>query len=172
MCRVLRIDRSGWYAWSRYRHQIKARLQFRLTCDETVRQAFGEAKQRYGAPRLSRELPDYNIKTIAASLRRQGLRAKAARKFSPVQLGQDPATIIFIINIIKKIQRLVDSPNSTILGQITQPYSSIFACRIRGNKLVSLLSFESKYNWNQLLNSTARWSECPLISSVGALFGQ
>lgn len=26
----------------------------------------------------------YNIKTVAASLKRQGLRAKAARKFSPV----------------------------------------------------------------------------------------
>ncbi len=29
-------------------------------------------------------LPAYNIKTIAASLRRQGLRAKVSRKFSPV----------------------------------------------------------------------------------------
>lgn len=26
----------------------------------------------------------YNVKTVAASLRRQGLRAKASRKFSPV----------------------------------------------------------------------------------------
>lgn len=42
------------------------------------------AKQRYGAPRLAEELPEYNIKTIAASLLRQGLRAKASRKFSPV----------------------------------------------------------------------------------------
>lgn len=49
-----------------------------------VGKAFTEAKQRYGAPRLADELPEYNIKTIAASLRRQGLRAKAARKFSPV----------------------------------------------------------------------------------------
>ncbi|CAM4026716.1 hypothetical protein LEJE111609_01460 [Lelliottia jeotgali] len=38
-----------------------------------------EAKRRYGAPRLADELPEYNIKTIAASLRRQGLKAKAAR---------------------------------------------------------------------------------------------
>lgn len=49
-----------------------------------MRNAFTEAKQRYGAPRLAEELPEYNIKTIAASLRRQGLRAKASRKFSPV----------------------------------------------------------------------------------------
>lgn len=30
------------------------------------------------------ELPEYNIKTIAASLRRQGLQAKTAREFNPV----------------------------------------------------------------------------------------
>ncbi|GAB7215707.1 hypothetical protein OS42_23180 [Dickeya oryzae] len=60
------------------------RQQFRLVCDAAVSKAFTEAKQRYGAPRLADELPEYNIKTIAASLRRQGLRAKASRKFSPV----------------------------------------------------------------------------------------
>ncbi|HHT2268135.1 TPA: IS3 family transposase [Citrobacter amalonaticus] len=84
MCRVLRVARSGWYAWRLRRHQLNRRQQFRLACDAAVRQAFSDAKQRYGAPRLADELPRYNIKTIAASLRRQGLRAKAARKFSPV----------------------------------------------------------------------------------------
>lgn len=83
MCRVLRVSRSGWYVCRRRRCQITPRQQFRLTCDEAVHKAFAEAKQRYGVPRLADELPEYNIKTIAASLRRQGLRAKACRKFSP-----------------------------------------------------------------------------------------
>ncbi|EPY9987112.1 IS3-like element ISEc16 family transposase [Escherichia coli] len=84
MCRVLRVARSGWYVWLRRRHQMSLRQQFRLTCDAAVHKAFFEAKQRYGDPRLADELPEFNIKTIAASLRRQGLRAKASRKFSPV----------------------------------------------------------------------------------------
>ncbi len=42
------------------------------------------AKQRYWAPCLAEELPEYNTKTIAASLCRQRLRAKASRKFSPI----------------------------------------------------------------------------------------
>ncbi|WP_204269123.1 IS3 family transposase [Escherichia coli] len=84
MCRVLRVARSGWYVWLRRRHQMSLRQQFRLTCDAAVHKAFIEAKQRYGAPRLADEMPEFNIKTIAASLRRQGLRAKASRKFSPV----------------------------------------------------------------------------------------
>ncbi|HAH2772349.1 IS3 family transposase [Escherichia coli] len=84
MCRVLRVARSGWYVWLRRRYQMSLRQQFRLTCDAAVHKAFFEAKQRYGAPRLADELPEFNIKTIAASLCRQGLRAKASRKFSPV----------------------------------------------------------------------------------------
>lgn len=43
--------------------------------------------ERIGVAATARELdelPEFNIKTIAASLRRQGLRAKASRKFSPV----------------------------------------------------------------------------------------
>lgn len=84
MCRVLRVAHSGWYAWRLRRQQITPRQQFRLVYDTAVRKAFTKAKQRHGAPRLADELPEYNLKTIAASLRRQGLRAKAARKFSPV----------------------------------------------------------------------------------------
>lgn len=84
MCRVFQVARNGWYVWRSRRHQVNSRQRFRLVCDDAVSKAFNNAKQWYGAPRLSDELPDYNVKTIAASLRRQGLRAKAARKFSPV----------------------------------------------------------------------------------------
>jgi len=73
MFRVLRLARNGCYAWLRHRHQPGPRQQFRLICDTAVSQAFTEAKQRYGAPRLACELSEYNIKTIAAS-----------RNFSPV----------------------------------------------------------------------------------------
>ncbi|EDU7996656.1 IS3 family transposase, partial [Salmonella enterica subsp. diarizonae] len=88
MCRVLQVARSGWYVWHQRRHQINRCQQFRLVCDNVVREAFSDAKQRYGAPRLTDELRAqgrvYNIKTVADSLRRQGLRAKASRRFSPV----------------------------------------------------------------------------------------
>jgi putative transposase len=79
MCRVLQIARSGWYVWHQRRHQINRRQPFRLVCDNVLRQAFSNAKQRDGAPRLTDKLRAqglmYNIKTVAASLRRQGLRA-------------------------------------------------------------------------------------------------
>lgn len=84
LCRALRVARSGCYAWRKRRHLVSSRHQFRATCDAWVRNAFNNARQTYGTPRLADELPEYNIKTIAASLRRQALLAKAARRFRPV----------------------------------------------------------------------------------------
>ncbi|EEW1257670.1 IS3 family transposase [Escherichia coli] len=88
MCRVLRVARSGWYTWCQRRTRISTRQQFRQHCDSVVLAAFTRSKQRYGAPRLTDELRaqgyPFNVKTVAASLRRQGVRAKASRKFSPV----------------------------------------------------------------------------------------
>jgi len=62
------------------------RLQRRQTLDEQIKSQFHKHKQRYGAERLQRKMPKengkpYDLKTIAASLKRQGLVAKAARKF-------------------------------------------------------------------------------------------
>ncbi|QJA20899.1 IS3 family transposase [Pectobacterium punjabense] len=116
MCRVLRVARSGWYVWCCRRHQVNSRQRFRLTCDEAVRKAFAEAKQRYGAPRLADELPEYNIKTIAASLRRQGLRAKASRKFSPVSYREHGLPVSE--NLLKQ-NFIASSPNQKWAGDIT-----------------------------------------------------
>lgn len=88
MCRVLSVARSGWYTWCDQRLRVNAWQQFRLSCDAAVSRAFHQARQRYGAPRLTDELRvrghTFNVKTVAASLRRQGLRVKASRRFSPV----------------------------------------------------------------------------------------
>ncbi|WP_250151326.1 IS3 family transposase [Escherichia coli] len=87
-CAACSGGRSGWYTWCQRRTRISTRQQFRQHCDSVVLAAFTRSKQRYGAPRLTDELRaqgyPFNVKTVAASLRRQGLRAKASRKFSPV----------------------------------------------------------------------------------------
>ncbi|MBN3209982.1 IS3 family transposase [Pectobacterium brasiliense] len=116
MCRVLQVARSGWYVWRRRRCQITPRQHFKLICDEAVRKAFARAKQRYGAPRLADELPEYNIKTIAASLRRQGLRAKASRKFSPVSYHEHGLPVSE--NLLKQ-DFIASGPNQKWAGDIT-----------------------------------------------------
>ena len=84
LCRCFNVSRSGYYAW--LQRKPSQRLQSRQALDEQVNALFHRHKQRYGAERLQRKIPKengkpYDLKTIAASLRRQGLVAKAARKF-------------------------------------------------------------------------------------------
>ncbi|EEQ2187032.1 transposase, partial [Escherichia coli] len=64
-----------------------AEFSIKAMCS-VVLAAFTRSKQRYDAARLTDELCaqgyHFNVKTVAANLRRQRLRAKASRKFSPV----------------------------------------------------------------------------------------
>lgn len=85
MCRVLVVSRSGYYCW-RHRHRYPSDSQKRRTLlDQQVAEAFTARKGRSGSPGITSDLHDqeqnYNRKTVAASMKRQGLRAKAARKF-------------------------------------------------------------------------------------------
>ena len=77
MGRVLGVSRSGFYRW---RQQ-----QQRTTLDKLVADAFVARKMRAGSPGLVLDLHDqgyaYDRKTVAASMKRQHLRAKAARKY-------------------------------------------------------------------------------------------
>ncbi|ELB6604169.1 IS3 family transposase [Salmonella enterica] len=120
MCRVLQIARSGWYVWHQRRHQINRRQRFRLVCDNVVREAFSDAKQRYGAPRLTDELRaqgyQFNVKTVAASLRRQGLRAKASRRFRPVSYRKHGLPVSE--NLLKQ-DFYASGPNQKWVGDIT-----------------------------------------------------
>ena len=83
MFQILGVSSSGYYDWRRREKSQRARTQEVL--DTVVRQAFMDGKGREGAPRLTCRLSTlghkHDEKTIAASLKRQGLRAKAARKF-------------------------------------------------------------------------------------------
>lgn len=85
MCRVLGVARSGYYAWRQRGREPSPRRRQQAVLDQRVAQAYQRRKGRSGAPRLALDLVDdglaVNRKTVAASLRRQGLRAKAARKF-------------------------------------------------------------------------------------------
>ncbi|MEO5595782.1 MAG: IS3 family transposase [Lysobacteraceae bacterium] len=78
MCRVLSVSPSGYYAWRDRKPSL--RVQRRAQLDAKVREAFEAERGRAGAPRLSRRL-HRGRRQVAQSLRRQGLRAKAARKF-------------------------------------------------------------------------------------------
>lgn len=85
MARVFEVSRSGFYEWQAASDRRHANQQANSAFDVQIKTLFFQFKQKYGAPRLANELKllgkPADKKTVAASLRRQGLRARAARKF-------------------------------------------------------------------------------------------
>ena len=85
MSRVLGVSRSGFYRWLQRGEKPTRRQQQRLALDKLVADAFVARKMRAGSPSLVLDLHDqghaYDRKTVAASMKRQHLRAKAARKY-------------------------------------------------------------------------------------------
>lgn len=85
MCGALDVSRGGYYSWTKRQQNPSGRQQRQEVLDQQVKDAFAARKKRSGSPRITLDLKDegqsYNRKTVAASMQRQGLRAKAAKKF-------------------------------------------------------------------------------------------
>jgi transposase InsO family protein len=83
MARVLKVSRSGYYFWRSNGNHLSTREQKRIARDEKIKAVFEASKERSGARRIQVDLADSDtkadIKTIASSMRRQNLVAKAAR---------------------------------------------------------------------------------------------
>jgi transposase InsO family protein len=89
MARLLRVSRSGFYAWrKRVRSEATARAARRVDLDMKVRKAHAKSYGTYGAPRIRAELArngtGVDRKTVAVSMRRQGLEGISPRRFRPV----------------------------------------------------------------------------------------
>ena len=85
MAKVFGVSRSGFYYWVKHRHKASQREAVRQELDTKVKEAFDNSKGRDGSRRIQKELSEsgdnHNVKTIAASMKRQDLTPKAARKF-------------------------------------------------------------------------------------------
>lgn len=83
MARVLEVRRNAYYAWKARRANPKPARHPDL--DQRVAALFKANKERYGAPRITEELRSegkiISKKTVAKSLQRQDLKAKAKRKY-------------------------------------------------------------------------------------------
>ena len=79
------VSCGGYYSWRRRLQNPSQRQMERERLDHLVKVTFDIRKGRSGAAGLTLDLEDqghrYNRKTVAASMKRLGLVAKAARKF-------------------------------------------------------------------------------------------
>ncbi|RAR59506.1 hypothetical protein BCL93_10964 [Onishia taeanensis] len=85
MYTVLGVARSGYDTWRQRGGKPSPRRRQQAITDQRLAEAFKHGKERSGAPRLTHDLNDAGIaicrNTVAASLLRQNLRAKAARQY-------------------------------------------------------------------------------------------
>lgn len=83
MCRVLDVSVSGFYASQRRPPSLHAISDQRLTLH--VRMEHTKSRKRYGSPRVHVELKENGIRTnrkrVARLMRKEGIKAKRARKF-------------------------------------------------------------------------------------------
>jgi transposase InsO family protein len=113
MCRVLEVSASGYYAWRSRKPSKQA--QARAALDAKVRAEFEARKGRAGAPRLAKHLKT-GRRQVAASLRRQGLRAKAAKKFKATTNSNHSLPVAD--NLLRQ-NFTAERPNQVWVGDIT-----------------------------------------------------
>jgi len=83
LCRVLQVRRSGYYAWVEREESPRSVEDRRLTVE--IRAVFAESKQRYGSPRVHRELRQRGTRVcrhrVARLMQEQQLQARPRRRF-------------------------------------------------------------------------------------------
>ena len=85
MCHLLKVSRSGYYAW-RDRPIASRRLRHQMLAAQ-VRMAHDQSRCTYGSPRIAAELKTRDIavcrNTVAKLMREEGLKARRKRRFVP-----------------------------------------------------------------------------------------
>ncbi len=125
MASVLNVSRSGYYHWLNTQNNPSERQLARTARDEAIKKSFDDSKQRYGAVRIQVDLAEQgnsvNIKTIADSMKRQGLIAKATRRFKATTDSKH--TLPVADNLLDR-NFTADQPNQKWAGDITYLYTS------------------------------------------------
>ena len=83
MCRVLEVSRSGYYRW--LNQKPSQRELDNQSLDAEIREIYDGSKQRYGSPKITRELRARGCRVsknrVAKRMREAGLRSKVRRKY-------------------------------------------------------------------------------------------
>lgn len=89
MCQVLKVSRSGFYAWLKAVPSKRTLTNQRLT--EEIRKVYQESMLTYGSPRIARELKERKINVsrprVARLMRKACIRSIVKRKFRVTTLS-------------------------------------------------------------------------------------
>lgn len=83
MAKVLRVSRSGYYAW--FSRPRSPRAQENIRLDVQIKSAYQTSKGRYGSMKITHELLNqgwhYSRNRVAARMRKMGIASKTRKKF-------------------------------------------------------------------------------------------
>lgn len=95
MCRVLRVQRSGYYAWQHRSPSLRAQANQALV--ELVRAEHQASRKTYGSPRIQVALRRKGVACgrhrVARLMRQDGLCARPRRKAHPVTTQRQPGVV-------------------------------------------------------------------------------
>jgi putative transposase len=95
MCRVLRVQRSGYYAWQR--RSPSSRVQANQALVELIRAEHQASRKTYGSPRIQVALQRQGVACgrhrVARLMRQEGLYARCRRKARPVTTQRQPGVV-------------------------------------------------------------------------------
>jgi transposase InsO family protein len=119
MCRVLGVSCSGFYAWTRRRESAHAQQDRRLRV--FVRASFEESEQRYGSPRIYRDLIEQDIrvsrKRVIRLMQEEGLKARVRKRFTCTTKSDHDHPVAD--NLLDR-DFTADAPNQRWVGDTTE----------------------------------------------------
>jgi transposase InsO family protein len=83
MCKVLQVSRSSYNNWCKGKYTKRAEQKEKM--ERSIREVYFEHKQRYGSPRIARELKAQGVSvsqpTVAKYMKSMNIRSKRAKKY-------------------------------------------------------------------------------------------
>jgi putative transposase len=119
LCQCLRVTRSGFYAWRRRPESAHAQRDRRLKV--LVRASFDASHQRYGSPRIHRDLIEWHEpvsrKRVIRLMQEEGLKARVRKRFPCTTMSDHDQPVA--PNLLDR-QFTAEAPNQRWVGDTTE----------------------------------------------------
>ena len=119
LCRILKVSRSGYYAWlvrPESKHAIKDRM-LRVK----IRASFDTSRKRYGSPRIWEDLVEDDIrvsrKRVVRLMQNEGLKARARKRFKRSAVNDHDQPVA--ANLLNR-EFTAAAPNQRWVGDTTE----------------------------------------------------
>lgn len=120
MCRVLGVSTSGYYAWCRRPKSARQQQDGRLKV--LIRASFDASKQRYGSPRIHRDLREehderVSRKRVVRLMQEEGLKARPPKRF--LCTTDSDHNLPVATNVLNR-EFTAEAPNQRWVGDTTE----------------------------------------------------